>query len=57
MGLKGTRFATKQDIKSNAMAELQNIPKEAFRQCFKQWQDLWSKCACVRKGPTVKVIR
>jgi len=56
MGLKGTRFATIEDIKLNAMAELQRIPKEAFHRCFQQWQDQWSKCVCVRKGPTLKVI-
>jgi hypothetical protein len=39
MGLKGTRFATIEDIKLNVMAELWKIPKEAFRQCFQQWQD------------------
>jgi hypothetical protein len=26
-------------IKSNATAELQMIPKEAFHRCFQQWQD------------------
>jgi hypothetical protein len=59
MGLKGTNFATMEDIKWNAMAELQKIPKEAFRHCFQQWQDRWSKCVCVcaRKGPALKVIR
>jgi hypothetical protein len=44
MGLKGTRFATMEDIKSNATAELCNIPNEAFRWCFQQWEDQWSKC-------------
>jgi transposase len=34
--LKETRFATMQDIKSNATAELRKIPKEAFRRCFQQ---------------------
>ena len=34
MGLKGTYFATMEDIKSNAMAELQKIPKDAFHCCF-----------------------
>jgi hypothetical protein len=34
MGLKETRFAAMEDIKSNATAELQNFPKEAFRQHF-----------------------
>jgi hypothetical protein len=37
MGLKGTRFATIEDIKSNATAELQKNLKEAFRRCFQQW--------------------
>jgi histone-lysine N-methyltransferase SETMAR len=48
MGLKGTRFATMEDIKSNAMAELRKIPKEAFHHCFQQWQDRWSKCVCAQ---------
>jgi transposase len=48
MGLKGTRFATMEDIKSNATAELRKIPKEAFRRCFQQWQDRWSKCVCAQ---------
>ncbi|XP_023707527.1 uncharacterized protein LOC111864484 [Cryptotermes secundus] len=39
MGLKGTRFTTMQDIKLKALAELRMIPKEAFCQCFQQWQD------------------
>ena len=39
MGLKDTRFTTMEDIKSNATAKLRKIPKEAFRQCFQQWQD------------------
>jgi len=30
MGLKGTRFATTEDTKSNATAELRKIPKKAF---------------------------
>jgi hypothetical protein len=36
IGLKGTRFATMEAIKSNATAKLLNIPKEAFRLCFQQ---------------------
>jgi len=47
MGLKGTRFATMEDIKSNATAELRKIPKEAFHRCFQQWQDRRRKCVCV----------
>ncbi|PNF39739.1 hypothetical protein B7P43_G04773 [Cryptotermes secundus] len=48
MGLKGTRFTTTEDIKSNATAELQKIPKEAFHHCFQRWQNRWSKCVCAR---------
>ena len=44
MGLKGTRFATMEDIKWHATAELQEVSKEAFRRCFQQWQDRWRKC-------------
>ena len=44
MDLKGTRFATMEDIKSNATAALRRIPKEGFHRCFQQWQDRWSKC-------------
>jgi hypothetical protein len=43
MCLKGTRFATMEDIRSNATAELRKIPKEAFCRCFQQWQDRRSK--------------
>jgi hypothetical protein len=39
MGLKETCFATMEDMKSNAKAELLKIPKETFRLCFQQWQD------------------
>jgi hypothetical protein len=42
MGHKGTVFASMEDIKSNATAELWKIPKEAFLWCFQQWQDGWS---------------
>jgi hypothetical protein len=55
MGLKGPRF--KPWKTSNATTELQKIPKEAFRRCFQQWQDRWSKYVRVRKGSTLKVIR
>jgi hypothetical protein len=44
MSFKGTYFSTTEDIKSNATAELREIPKETFLRCFQQWQDGWSKC-------------
>jgi hypothetical protein len=49
MGIKGTRFATMQDIKSNATAELRKILKETMAGSMEQ--------VCVRKGATLKVIR
>jgi hypothetical protein len=48
MGLKGVRFTTVEDIKSNVIAELRKIPKEAFHWCFQQWQDQWSKWVCAQ---------
>ncbi|PNF15540.1 hypothetical protein B7P43_G16477 [Cryptotermes secundus] len=48
MGIKGTCFATREDIKLNATAELRKIPKEAFHRCFQQWQNQWSKCVHAR---------
>jgi hypothetical protein len=42
---KGTHVATEEDIKSNALAEILKIPKEAFCQSFQQWQNWWRKCA------------
>jgi hypothetical protein len=39
IGLKGMRFTTTEDIKSNAKAELWKIPKEDFCRRFQQWQD------------------
>jgi hypothetical protein len=49
MSLKEPRFATMQDIEWNVTTELQKIPKEAFRRCFQQWQDRWSKCMCAQE--------
>ena len=61
MGLKGTHFATMEDIKSNATAELWKIPKEAFRRFFQQWKDWWSKCVCAQgsyfEGDKVSVVK
>jgi hypothetical protein len=48
VGFKGTPFATMEEIKSNATAKLRKVPKEAFRRCFQQWQDRWSKCVCAQ---------
>jgi hypothetical protein len=41
-----------EDIKSNAMAELRKIPKEAFCRCLQQQEDWWNECVfvCTQKG-------
>ncbi|KAJ8277363.1 hypothetical protein GJAV_G00074370 [Gymnothorax javanicus] len=48
MPLKGTRFQSREDIMQNATAQLRAIPKEAFQQCFRQWQDRWEKCVAAQ---------
>jgi len=50
MGLKGTHFATMEDIKLNMTAELWKIPNEAFHRYFQQWQDRWNKCVCAQRS-------
>jgi hypothetical protein len=37
-GPQGNLFASLEDIKSNATAELLNIPNEAFHRCLQQWR-------------------
>ena len=46
LGLKGERFATIEDIKVNATANLRAIPIEGYQRCFQQLQSRWSKCVC-----------
>ena len=38
------------------IAEL-NTPKEAFLECFQQWQHHWEKCVWSPKETTLRVIR
>lgn len=45
-GLKGNRFDTVEDIKTNVTVELRKIPQQDFHRCFQQWQERWSKCVC-----------
>ncbi|XP_037504875.1 protein GVQW3-like [Rhipicephalus sanguineus] len=42
--LRGERFQTREDIMAATTAELNSIPKEAFSECFQQWQHRWEKC-------------
>jgi hypothetical protein len=45
-GLWGGRFTTVDDIKENTEAGLRVIKKDDFKECFKAWDDRWSKCVC-----------
>ena len=56
MDLKGTRFATMEDIKSNATAELRKILKKPSASASNIGR-IDGASVCVRKGPTLKVIR
>ncbi|XP_037499989.2 protein GVQW3-like [Rhipicephalus sanguineus] len=41
---KGERFQIREDIMAATTAELNSIPKEAFSECFQQWEHRWEKC-------------
>jgi hypothetical protein len=42
-GLRSRRLATVDDIKENTEVGLR---KDDFKECFKDWEDRWSKCLC-----------
>lgn len=43
--------------KFNKIWQQVSQPLEDCHRCFRQWQDYWSKCVCVQKGSTSRVIR
>ena len=42
--MKGRRFATIEEIKTESLRELKDIPKSAYRNCFEDWKKRWHKC-------------
>lgn len=44
--MKGNRFDTIEDIKSNTTKQIKLLKKEDFQECFQKWQARWSKCVC-----------
>lgn len=42
--LRGTRFASIEDIKTNSQRELKAIPEYSFKKCFDDWIVRWKKC-------------
>jgi surfactin synthase thioesterase subunit len=45
--LKGNRFESTEDIQMFVMQVLNDIPQNAFQECYKQWQQRWKKCVQV----------
>ena len=42
--MKGRRFATIEEIKTESLRELKDIPKSAYQKCFEDWRKCWHKC-------------
>ena len=42
--MKGQRFASIEEIKTESLKELNAIPKIAFQKCFEDWKKCWHKC-------------
>ena len=41
--MKGRRFATIEEIKTESLRELKDIPKSAYQKCFEDWKKRWPK--------------
>ena len=42
--MKGRRFATIDEMKTESLRELKDIPKNAYQKCFEDWKKHWHKC-------------
>ena len=42
--MKTRRFATIEEIKTESLRELMDIPKSAYQKCFEDWKKRWHKC-------------
>ena len=42
--MKGRRFATIEEIKTESLRQLKVIPKSAYQKCFEDWKKRWHKC-------------
>lgn len=42
--LRGHRFESIDEIKSNSLRELKAIPEIDFNNCFEDWKKRWQKC-------------
>ena len=48
--MKGRRFATIEEIKTESLRELKDIPKSAYHKCFEDWKKRWHKCIIFEEG-------
>ena len=48
--MKGRRFATIEEIKTESLRELKDIPKSAYQKCFEDWKKRWHKCIVSEGG-------
>ena len=42
--MNGRRFATIEEIKTESLRELKDIPKSAYQKGFEDWKKRWYKC-------------
>jgi hypothetical protein len=42
--LKGHHFGSTEDIQRSVTQVLNDIPQNAFQECYKQWQYRWKRC-------------
>ncbi|UYV78198.1 hypothetical protein LAZ67_16000437 [Cordylochernes scorpioides] len=46
--LKGRHFDTREDIIEKSLLALKSIPKEAYKNCFGNWEKRWRWCVEAR---------
>jgi len=42
--LKGHHFESTEDIQRSVTQVLNDVPQNAFKECYKQWQHRWKRC-------------
>jgi hypothetical protein len=43
MAVKGHHFMSAEDIQQSVTQVLNDIPQNAFQECYKQWQHCWKR--------------
>lgn len=42
--MKGRRFSSIEEIKTESLRVLKEIPKSEYQECFEDWKKRWHKC-------------